>query len=442
MSQWPDKNGQEKIYKSVFNDARPDRYFFVMVILSCTVATYGLLLNSTAVVIGAMLIAPLIGPILGGALGVATNSNLLLKMSAKAEALGAITAIVLAALLTLVLPRAELTAEIMARTAPTILDLVVALASGAAGTYAMCVRPHGITLPGVAIATALMPPLCVVGIGLAKQNFTVVSGAFLLFLANLIAINVAAIATFELAGFSRELYHDGTGKIDDKKKTTYRMLYPVLLLLVISIPLAYIMYKTYSHANTEKVINSSLIESLDVIAPHSTLISAKYYQKGNRYEVDAAIRTTQIIAPENIRQMENLLELRLGQPVAVSAEIVLVQKVNDKTNIDVFQALLPKVKEREVVEVIKSSTPEEVIDSVLREKLALFPNVQLDDYTLEYSKGTGTYRVTVKITGSSVVDNQLSQTIQNILEERLKRRVEVRLEIMGEINKSVKIQGE
>lgn len=83
--------------------------------------------------------------------------------------------------------------------------------------------------------------------------------------------------------------------------------------------------------------------------------------------MDAAIRTTQIIAPENIRQMENLLELRLGQPVAVSAEIVLVQKVNDKTNIDVFQALLPKVKEREVVEVIKSSTPEEVIDYVLRE---------------------------------------------------------------------------
>ena len=437
MTQWPDSKERETIYKNIFGDASPDRYFFGMVILSCTVATYGLLSNSTAVVIGAMLIAPLMGPILGGALAVATNSNPLLKMSVKAETLGAVTAVVLAALLTLVLPRAELTQEVMARTTPTILDLVVALASGAAGTYAMCVKPQGATLPGVAIATALMPPLCVVGIGLAKQNFSVVSGAFLLFLANMIAINVAAIAMFEVAGFSRDVCHAGSCKADASKKTIYRMLYPVLLLIVISIPLAFIMYKTYSQANTEKVIKSSLIESLEVIAPHSTLISAEYREQGNRYEVDAAFRTTKIIVPENIRQMENLLELRLGKLVGVNADVVLVQKVNDKTNIDTFQALLPKIKEKEIVEVMISSTPEEVIDSVLREKLVLLPNSKLDDYTFEYRKGAGTYRVTVKISSSSPVDDKLSKTIQNILEERLKRRVEVKIESKQVVSSSV-----
>lgn len=437
MTKWPDREGQKTIYDNLFSDASPDRYFFVMVILSCTVATYGLLSNSTAVVIGAMLIAPLMGPILGGALAVATNSNPLLTMSAKTEALGAITAVVLATILTLVLPRAELTAEVMARTTPTILDLVVALASGAAGTYAMCVKPQGATLPGVAIATALMPPLCVVGIGLAKQNFAVVSGAFLLFLANMIAINVAAIAMFELAGFSRDLCHNGICTEESEKKKTYRMLYPIVLLIVISIPLAFIMYKTYSHANTEKVIKSSLIESLEAIAPHSTLISTEYREEGNRYEVDAAFRTTKIIVPENIRQMENLLELRLGKTVGISADVVLVQKVNDKTNIDTFQALLPKIKEKEIVQVVKSSTPEEVIDSVLQEKVALLPNAKLDDYMLEYSKGSGTYKVTVKISSSSVIDDKLSKTIQNILEEQLKRRVEVKLDIMGEPSKVV-----
>ncbi len=430
MTKWPERQEQKQIYKNVFGDASPNRYFFVMVILSCTVATYGLLSNSTAVVIGAMLIAPLMGPILGGALAVATNSNPLLKMSAKAEALGAITAVVLAALLTLVLPRAELTPEVMARTTPTILDLVVALASGAAGTYAMCVKPHGATLPGVAIATALMPPLCVVGIGLAKQNFSVVSGASLLFLANMIAINVAAIAMFELAGFSRELLNNQS-KVDENKKMTYRMLYPVMLLIVISIPLAFIMYKTYSHANVEKVINSSLIESLEVIAPHSTLISVAYEEQNNRFAVDAAFRTTKIIAPENIRQMENLLELRLGKPVSVSADVVLVQKVDDKTNIDTFQALLPKIKEKEIVEVVKSSTPEDIIESILREKLALLPDAQLEDYTFEYHKGTGTYNVVAKITSPSPIDNKLNQTIRKILEESLKRRVEVKFEFTG-----------
>ncbi len=282
-----------------------------------------------------------------------------------------------------------------------------------------------------------MPPLCVVGIGLAKQNFEVLSGAFLLFLANMIAINVAAIAMFELAGFPREFCDSGTCTANGRKKTTYRMLYPIVLLVVISIPLAFIMYKTYSHANTEKVINSSLIELLDIIAPHSTLISVKYQEQVNRYEVDAAFRTTKIIVPENIRQMENLLELRLGKPVGISADVVLVQKVNDKENIDSFQALLPKVKEKEIVEVIKSSTPEDVIESVLREKLALLPNSKLDDYTFEYRKGAGTYKVTAKISSSSLVDDKLSKTIQNILEEQLKRRVEVKLQTVVEQSKSV-----
>ena len=134
MVWWTDKKEQKRIFASVSADALPDQYFFIMVILSCTVATYGLLSNSTAVVIGAMLIAPLMGPILGGALGIATHSNDLLKLSAKAEALGAVTAVILAAILTLILPRTDLTPEIMARTTPTILDLVIALASGAAGT--------------------------------------------------------------------------------------------------------------------------------------------------------------------------------------------------------------------------------------------------------------------------------------------------------------------
>lgn len=428
MTQWPSREEQKTIYKNISNDASPDRYFFGMVVMSCTVATYGLLSNSTAVVIGAMLIAPLMGPILGGALAVATNSNTLFKISVKAEALGAVTAVVLAALLTLILPQAELTSEVMARTTPTILDLVVALASGAAGTYALCVKPQGATLPGVAIATALMPPLCVVGIGLAKQSFAVLSGAFLLFLANMIAINVAAIATFELAGFSRDICHDGTCDPEEGKKR-YRVLYPVVLLIVISIPLAYIMVKTYSHANTEKIIKSSLVETLEVIAPQSTLMSAEHRENGERYEIDAAFRTTKIIVPENIRQMENLLELRLGKPVAVSADVILVQKVNDKSNIDTFQALLPKIKEKEIVEVVRSSTPEDVIDSVLQEKVALLPGAKLEDYTLEYRKGAGTYLITVKILSNSPVDNNLAKTLQNILEERLKRRVEVRLAI-------------
>ena len=425
MVWWTDKKEQKRIFTSVSADALPDQYFFIMVILSCTVATYGLLSNSTAVVIGAMLIAPLMGPILGGALGISTHSNDLLKLSAKAEALGAVTAVVLAAVLTLILPRTDLTPEIMARTTPTILDLVIALASGAAGTYAICMKPQGATLPGVAIATALMPPLCVVGIGLAKQDFGVMSGALLLFLANMIAINVAAIALFTLAGFSSSSSINEDVLVGSK----HRLFYPVLLLVLISVPLAFFMFKTYTQANMEKVVRSSLVESLDVIAPHSTLISADYNDLGKQVLVNAAFRTTTVMTPENIRQMENLLELRLGRPTALKADVVLVQKVNNKSSVDSFRQLLPKVKEKEIVEVVKTSTPEDIIASVVQEKIALFPAVKLEDFSLEYRNSTSTYVVRIKLTGTKAVDEKLSGTIQTILEDKLNRRVAVYLEM-------------
>ena len=201
-----------------------------------------------------------------------------------------------------------------------------------------------------------------------------------------------------------------------------------MLLIVVSIPLAFIMYKTYNHANTEKVIKSSLTESLDSIAPHSTLISVDYQEADGKIKVGAAFRTTKIMIPENIRQMENLLELRLGKPVSVNADVVLVQKVDDKTNIDTFRELLPKVKEKEVVEVVKTSTPEEIIESVVREKVSLLPNVSFEDFTLEYRKSSGTYVIGIKLSGNIPGDDKLSNTIKNILEERLKRRVEVKIQ--------------
>ena len=426
MAAWPNSEERNAIFNNVFTDASLSRYYLIMVVLSCTVATYGLLSNSTAVVIGAMLIAPLMGPILGCALAVAANSRALLVLALKAEALGAVAAVLLAMVLTLLLPRAELTSEVMARTTPTILDLVIALASGAAGTYAICMKPQSATLPGVAIATALMPPLCTVGIGLAQQNMSVAGGAFLLFLANMVAIVVAAVLVFELAGFA-----DGHGREKEAgaQSAARRLFYPVLLLVIISVPLAFIMYKTYAKAHTEQIIQTSLEESLDMIAPQSTLISATFNEADRRYEVAAAFRTTKVINPENIRQMENLLELRLGKAVKVSADVVLVQKVNDEKNIDSFQMLLPKIKEKEIVEVVRSGTPEEIIEQAIKEKLSLLPDVELEDYRFSYQRGGSTYQIEAVIVSAKPIEESVRKSLQAVLEERLKRRVEVQLRI-------------
>ena len=221
------------------------------------------------------------------------------------------------------------------------MDLVIALASGTAGVYAISKSPKSATLPGVAIATALMPPLCVVGIGLAKFDLNVATGALLLFLANVIAINVAAMLTFKITGFTRQIVNE-----QNEDKRFSKNIFPILLLLFISIPLAMIMFKTYNENRTQKIIHSSLLETLNMIEPNSSIVSSSYLMDKNddKYLIQKTFRTAGIITPKNIRQMENLLELKLGKPVEIESDVVFVQKVNNEKNIDSFSQFLTKIK--------------------------------------------------------------------------------------------------
>lgn len=179
------------------------RYVF-MVLMSAGIAVLGLLLSSPAVVIGAMLISPLMGPIIGLGFGLATFDGDEIRRSGMALALGTVIAVGFTALLVLLSPLQNVTSEIAARTRPNLFDLLVALFSALAGAYAM-IRGREGTVVGVAIATALMPPLAVVGFGLATWNGTVFGGALLLFLTNLITIAISAAVIARLYGFGSAL---------------------------------------------------------------------------------------------------------------------------------------------------------------------------------------------------------------------------------------------
>lgn len=168
------------------------------------IATLGLLQSSTAVVIGAMLISPLMSPIAALGFGFASIDGQRIRDAAKVVLVGALIGIATGMLLTLISPIRTATPEILARTEPTLLDLGVALLSGIAGGYAT-VRGKGGTAIGVAIATALMPPLATVGYGLGVMNPAYALGAFLLFLTNLAAITFAFALIARLSGAARPL---------------------------------------------------------------------------------------------------------------------------------------------------------------------------------------------------------------------------------------------
>ncbi len=184
-----------------------DLVYWLQLFFSSGIATLGLVLNSPAVIIGAMLISPLMGPILSAGLALATGDLILFIRSTLNLLLSCGAAILFAVVLVALLPFKEMTGEIAGRTSPNTLDLFVALFSGAIGSIATCREVKGVvtSIPGVAIAVALMPPLCVVGYGFGlalsfnfAEGMKTASGGGLLFLTNLFAITFTAMIVFLL----------------------------------------------------------------------------------------------------------------------------------------------------------------------------------------------------------------------------------------------------
>ena len=183
-----------------------DLPFWAVLLLSGAIATLGLTLNSTAVVIGAMLVAPLLGPLLGISMALAVGDGRLFVQTAATIALGALGIIALAALLTAVLPFQSVTEEIASRTRPTTLDLAIAVFSGLAGAVVTASREKRLSasIPGVAVAVALVPPLGVAGFGVGTGwQWPIIEGALLLFGANLAGIVLSGMGVFLLIGMQR-----------------------------------------------------------------------------------------------------------------------------------------------------------------------------------------------------------------------------------------------
>ena len=193
---------RQDVREEIADISTPSRSFYVLVAISATIAAYGLLANSTAVVIGAMLVAPLMGPIFGIALAIATGDRRLLARAAASEVVGVLVAIGLAALIGLIPLRLEFGSEIAARVQPTIYDIIIAVASGLAGAYAIINERVNSALPGVAVAVAVVPPLATCGVCIAVGSWGQAWGAFLLFGANFLAIEIAAALVFTVFGMA------------------------------------------------------------------------------------------------------------------------------------------------------------------------------------------------------------------------------------------------
>lgn len=234
------------------NDAGWSLRYVFMVLMSAGIAILGLLQSSPAVVIGAMLISPLMGPIIGLGFALAIFDWREVRTSLTALALGSALGVGIAALIVLASPLQGVTPEILARTRPNLFDLLVAIFSALAGTYAT-IRGRGETVVGVAIATALMPPLAVVGYGLATLNLAIFGGALALFLTNAIAIALSAAFMARLYGFAQNL-----SPVQTRNQTL--LISGVFLLM--AVPLAFTLRQIAEESLLTRQLRSAILAEL------------------------------------------------------------------------------------------------------------------------------------------------------------------------------------
>lgn len=290
----------------VQEDAGWSGHYVFMTLMSAGIAVLGLLLSSPAVVIGAMLISPLMGPIIGLGFALAIFDAAEIRRTLGALTMGVVLAIGFSAIVVLMSPLQTVTGEIAARTRPNLFDLLVALFSGLAGTYAMIRGRHG-AIVGVAIATALMPPLAVIGFGLATANWTVFWGSSLLFLTNLMTIAVAAAILARIYGFAANLSPRQSGLQATLILTTF---------LALGIPLALSLKQIAWETLASRQVR-------DVLADHfgdrSRLSDISVDYDSDPIGVQATVLTPQFRAGAE-RQIGAILQQQLLRPVDVTID--------------------------------------------------------------------------------------------------------------------------
>jgi uncharacterized hydrophobic protein (TIGR00271 family) len=228
----PDKEDEREIVEQISSGVSFRGAQLWVLIFAIFIASLGLNVNSTAVIIGAMLISPLMGPIIGMGLAVGTNDLDLLRRAAKNFGVATLISVLTATVYFLITPLGEAQSELLARTSPTLYDVLIAFCGGAAGIIALCTRGKGNVIPGVAIATALMPPLCTAGFGLATGHLMYFLGAFYLFFINTVFIALATYCGVRLMHFHRREFLS-----PEKARKAHR--YLMIIIVLTMLPAAY-----------------------------------------------------------------------------------------------------------------------------------------------------------------------------------------------------------
>ncbi|RKS02901.1 DUF389 domain-containing protein [Flavobacterium sp. 102] len=338
-------------------------------ILACAivVASIGLNVNSTAVIIGAMLISPLMGPIIGAGFALGIYDFELLKKSLKNLLIATVVSLAVSTIYFYLSPFKETQSELLARTSPNIYDILIAFFGGLVGVIAITRKEKGNPIPGVAIATALMPPLCTAGYGLAIGNFHFFGGAIYLYTINCVFICVATFLIVKFLDYPRLIQFE---KAREKQITFVITLLTIILLL----PSIYFGYTLFEERKFEQKVNTFIQN--EFTDKGYTIIYKKTRYKSNNSSLEIALLSKKFNAQENaeIKQRLNVYDLKgvqfkIRQDTTNLKQDILNQIKNERTNVNEKDA---------VIATLRKEIQDNKFDnkSLLNEARILFPSLR------------------------------------------------------------------
>ncbi len=340
-----------EVIKDVFPEGKMSSRYSFMIVNSCAIAILGLLLSSPAVVIGAMLLSPLMGPIMALGFSLCTVDIWQMKKSLRAIIFGVLASIVISTIIVAISPVTDPTQEIISRTQPNLFDLLVAIFSGLAGGYAT-VKKKGESIVGVAIATALMPPLAVVGYGAATFNWVIAEGAFFLFMTNLLAICFTVVAVAKWYGF---------GSHNSAKSNIWQMTSIFVVFVFLSIPLGISLKNIAYQSYVTKTVKSEIEEYFQFANNRFSNFSITF--KANKEIAIDCVLITDRFVPKADKILQKQLEKTLNRKVVLVFDQVVIAKkeqeevANTALSNQIQSTLEVSKKKEDISKLIKSAVP-------------------------------------------------------------------------------------
>ncbi|MGB0757813.1 MAG: TIGR00341 family protein [Patescibacteria group bacterium] len=306
---------QKKVYQQIRENAKADFDFYTLLVVSTVIITLGLYINSAAVIIGGMLIAPLVWPILALSLSIVKGHSSLFGTSILTLLKSTLIILLVSSIVGLITPEINLeNQEILSRTQPQLFELFVAIASGFIGAFVVTYPKLGEAMAGVVVAAALVPPLAAMGLLMTSIDFAAAGGAFLLYTSNLIAITLSATVTFFLARFRGP----ATAEAQELQKSNIR--WSIVFLVVISIPLLIITVDSVRIQQQRNLVEEVLLAKVDAIDIQEISID----ETGEVARVNVTVRSPYTLYTYQVEELTDIISRELGGSVLLQISVIPV----------------------------------------------------------------------------------------------------------------------